>query len=134
MNFNNHRKFEPTTYPPCENLEDLDLNSKRPRSDSEYSNVTVGSESGEDYKYEHSGFALKNFEFYFGPDKVLESEFDEESDDELLAEAENYAREFGGRCLSEYCPSNSTKLLFECPMKHTWEMTLNNLHPCIKCT
>ena len=131
---NNRKKFEPNTSLCPENLESLGLSTKRPRSDSEYSSDPTGSESGDEGTYIHSGFAMKNFEFYFGPDKVLSTDVEEEYDDELLMEAESYAKEFGGRCLSMSCDNTGSQLLFECSMKHTWEMSLKNLHPCIKCT
>ena len=68
-------------------------------------------------------------DFWFRAETEMSHSFNvfdlKEADEALLIQAENFATEQGGRCLSGRCSSSNQPLLFECHMRHTWEMTLN---------
>jgi hypothetical protein len=101
LNESQYRSTYDTTY---------ELGQKRCRADSVASDISTGNESPDELAYEHSGFCLKNFEFYFGKDRKLSTGTDdefEEPDDNLLMEAEAFARQHGGKCLSTVCESTS---------------------------
>ena len=85
----------------------LEVGIKRARADSEYSEALTRADSEDSY-YEHSGYCLKNLEFYFG--KGVQMGSDSESEDEiidvgLISEAQEFANQIGGRLLSTQCSS-----------------------------
>jgi hypothetical protein len=87
------------------NLVEVELTrQKRPRSNSpvsESANYLYGPESEEDYGYSHSGYCIKNLEFYFGSGVKLAADScdsgSEDGDEDLLFEAETAIANIGGR-------------------------------------
>jgi len=88
-------------------------------------------------RFDHTTSARKNMDFWFRSETELSHAFNvfdlREANEAQLQQAEQFAIQQGGRCLSGRCSSSNQPLLFECHMRHTWEMTLNSLHWCKKC-
>lgn len=67
---------------------------------------------------QNSDFCVKNLDFYFKCESIPAAM---ELDRDHLEEAQDFAKDLGGECLSSACADSNIPLTYRCKLGHIWE-------------